>query len=93
MCVHDVEAAFETFEEAANECKTSKQCKGVLDMDCNTQGRYFLCSERQESNKTIESCVYSKFIVGQDITLYYKQDKIYNISFVHNIISYRVLFN
>ena len=66
-CVYDVETSFEKFEEAEDECKTSKQCKGVLDVDCNTQGKYYLCSERHESNNTIESCVYRKLIVGEDI--------------------------
>ena len=89
-CVHDVETAFETFEEAENECKTSKQCKGVLDMDCNTMGKYYLCSERQESNITIQSCVYRKFIVGENIAMYYQKDRkplrIAHSSFVYIII-------
>ena len=68
-CVHDVEVAFEVFEEAKNECKTSKQCKGVLDMDCDGQEKYFLCLERQESNNTIDSCVHMKFIVGENVAM------------------------
>ena len=79
-CVHDEEAAFETLEEAQNECKTSKQCKGVLDTDCKGQEKYYLCSETQESNSTFDSCVYRKFIIGEDIAMYYRKDRKLNCS-------------
>ena len=59
---------FDTLEEAKNECKTSKQCKGVLDKDCRGQQQYYLCTEHHELITAIESCVYRKFLFGKNIS-------------------------
>ena len=63
--MHDNNEAFERFWEAENECKTNKKCIGVLDMDCKGQQKYYLCSEKQESNNAVDSCIYRKFMFGE----------------------------
>ena len=65
-----------TLDEAKNECKTSKSCKGVFDMDCSSLQKYYLCSgvlETEYSIEPIESCVHKKFIVGEDLTRFYRR--------------------
>ena len=56
---------FETLDEAQSECKRSKQCKGVLDIECKGQSSY-LCPQNStaSSNGVIESCIYEKYAIG-----------------------------
>ena len=56
---------FETLEEAQSECKRSKQCKGVLDIECKGQSSY-LCPQNStaSSNSVIDSCIYEKYAIG-----------------------------
>ena len=56
---------FETLAEAQSECKRSRQCKGVLDIECNGQSSY-LCPQNStaSSNSVIDSCIYEKYAIG-----------------------------
>ena len=56
---------FETLDEAQSECKRSKQCKGVLDIDCDGQSSY-LCPQNStaSSKSVIDSCIYEKYAIG-----------------------------
>ena len=58
---------FVTLEDAENECKNRKQCKGVLDIDCNGQQNYTIClnTAATSSDDKIESCLYKKYNIGK----------------------------
>ena len=58
---------FVTLEGAQNECKNRKQCKGVLDIDCNGQQNYTIClnTAATSSDDKIESCLYKKYNIGK----------------------------
>ena len=57
---------FETLNEAQNECKRNKQCKGVLDSECNGKSSY-LCPQNStiSSNNGIDSCIQEKYAIGE----------------------------
>ena len=57
---------FETSNEAQNECKRNKQCKGVLDSECNGKSSY-LCPQNStiSSNNGIDSCIQEKYAIGE----------------------------
>ena len=57
---------FETLDEAEAECKSSKQCQGVVDIECKGIQSY-ICSKNESisSNIEIESCFYEKYAIGK----------------------------
>ena len=57
----------ETLTEAENVCKNDKNCNGILDIDCNGNNNYYICPKNATtlSDKSIESCVYEKYIIGK----------------------------
>ena len=62
--------AFKTLDEAESECKKSKPCKGILDVDCNDQKDYYICLKNATvvlDNKN-GSCFHEKYIVGRQLT-------------------------
>ena len=60
-------------EDAKNECKNLKLCKGVLDINCNGQQNYTICLKfaTTPSDDKIESCLYEKHNIGRQYAGYY----------------------
>ena len=58
---------FETLDEAERECKETKQCIGVMDVDCGVQKEYHLCGKNTTvfSDSKVQSCFHEKYIVGK----------------------------
>ena len=67
---------FEKLDEARNDCKKSKQCKGILDIECNGLSS-FVCPQNSStsSNFDFKSCIFEKYAIGKKsfLTLVYSQ--------------------
>ena len=59
---------FQTVNEAKHDCENRKECKGVLDIDCNGQQDYYICLENATvtTDNDKESCFYDKYIIGKN---------------------------
>ena len=59
---------FETLNEAKQDCEDRKECKGVIDVDCNGHYTYSICLENTTviSDSKSESCFYEKYIIGKN---------------------------
>ena len=73
---------FETLDEARNECKKSKKCKGILDIECNGLSS-FVCPQNSStsSNMDFKSCIFEKYAIGKRIfctAVYYEKLTHYN---------------
>ena len=57
---------FETLDDARNECKKSKQCKGILDIECNGLSS-FVCPQNSSTSSNIDfkSCIFEKYAIGE----------------------------
>ena len=58
---------FKTLNEAKHDCEDRKECKGVIDVDCNGHYNYSICLENTTviSDSKDESCFYEKYIIGK----------------------------
>ena len=67
VCIPRGEEEFLALEDAKNECKKTRLCKGVLNPNCVDQTKYYLCNVTAKIiTNTIEgSCFYQKYVIGK----------------------------
>ena len=65
-CSHE-DKAFETLEDAKNECKINKECTGVLKKNCADDKDYYEClkTSTMSTDPLYEGCIYKKFPIGK----------------------------
>ena len=68
-CSH-VGHRFESLLDAEHECEKRRGCKGVLDIKCNGEKGFHICSNKftEITDTEISSCVYEKYVIGTQIS-------------------------
>ena len=72
VCIPRGEDEFSELEDAKNECKKTRLCKGVLNPNCVDQTKYYLCNvtakiitNNIEGSVAEGSCFYQKYVIGK----------------------------
>ena len=68
-CSH-VGHRFKALLDAEHECEKRRDCKGVLDIECNGEKGFHICSNKftEITDTEISSCVYEKYVIGTQIS-------------------------
>lgn len=66
-CTPREDKEFKQLDDAKKECKTTRNCKGVLQPNCTDQTNYYLCSDTAKliTNTLEPSCFYERYKIGE----------------------------